>query len=132
MSTKAISAALTLGLALLAGAPASAQPEYIHKATLQTQAFPQPGYVTTMVRTVVDPGAIVARHTHPGVEMAYIDQGHAMVKIDGQPDQPVQGGGAFSVPDGVPHSVRNTGHGSLVIISTYVVDTSKPIASPAP
>ena len=55
-----------------------------------------------------------------------------MVKIDGQPDQPVQGGGVFSVPAGVPHSVRNTGHGSLVIISTYVVDASKPIASPAP
>ena len=41
-------------------------------------------------------------------------------------------GDSFSIPPGTVHSVRNAGPGALTIISTYVVEKNKPIASPAP
>ena len=33
---------------------------------------------------------------------------------------------------GTPHSVQNAGPGELTILSTYVVDRAKPLATPAP
>lgn len=109
-------------------APAST----VHKTTLQTQAFPGTVYDTVTVRALVDHGGIVARHTHPGIEMAYIVSGEALVKIMGRPDQTYKAGDTFAVPPQTPHSVRNVGPGALTIISTYVVDKSKPIATPDP
>jgi quercetin dioxygenase-like cupin family protein len=75
---------------------------------------------------------MVLRHTHPGVEMAYIVDGQALVKIMGRPDQTVATGASFAVPAETPHSVQNVGPGTLTILSTYVVDKSKPILTPAP
>ncbi|MDB5446712.1 MAG: hypothetical protein JWQ97_2029 [Phenylobacterium sp.] len=111
-------------------APAFAQP--VQKTTVQEQPFPGPIDHTVMVRTLVAGGAEVAPHTHPGVEMAYVADGQALVSIAGRPDQKVAAGGSFSVPNHVVHSVRNTGGGPLTMISTYVVDRRKPIATPAP
>jgi quercetin dioxygenase-like cupin family protein len=121
----AVTAAAAL-LSTLAGAQA------VHKDTLQTQPFPGPVYHTVMVHTLMDPGGTVAWHTHPGVEMAYVAQGRATLRVKGRPDQPVAAGGSFSIPVGTVHSVQNTSSGPLVLISTYVVDKNKPIVIPAP
>lgn len=117
---------------VFAGAAASvaaAQP--VQRTTLQEQPFPGPVIHTVTTRAVVARGGEVAPHTHPGIEMAYIADGQALVRIAGRPDQTVPTGGSFSVPDHVVHSVRNTGQGPLTMISTYVVDRRKPLASPA-
>jgi quercetin dioxygenase-like cupin family protein len=99
---------------------------------LQSQAFPEPVYNTVTVRTLVDNGGTVLRHTHPGVEMAYIVSGEALVKIMDRPDQTLKAGDSFTVPPETPHSVQNVGPEALTIVSTYVVNRSKPIATPAP
>lgn len=119
--------AVLLGLAPLAMAAAAP----IQKTTLQTQEFPGPVNHTVLVRTVIAKGATVAPHTHPGVEMAYVADGQALVKIEGRADQTLGPGGSFSVPKAVAHSVRNVGPGPLTVVSTYVVDRTKPIATPA-
>lgn len=124
-------AAGLIALAVLVGAPALAASLSIQKSTLQEQPFPGPVNHTVLVKTVVAQGAEVAPHTHPGVEMAFIAKGQALVTITGHPDQTLRAGGSFSVPEGVVHSVRNSGPGPLIIVSTYVVDKTKPIASPA-
>jgi quercetin dioxygenase-like cupin family protein len=108
---------------------AAAQP--IQRTTLQEQPFPGPVIHAVTVRTVVARGGEVAPHTHPGAEMAYVADGQALVRITGRPDETVSTGGSFSVPNHVVHSVRNTGQGALTMISTYVVDRRKPLASPA-
>ncbi len=123
---------VALALTAVLGSAAIAQPSAVHKSTLQTMAFPNPTYNTVTVRALVDHGGIVARHTHPGVEMAYIVSGEALVKIEGRPDQTVPPGGSFAVPPQTPHSVQNVGPGALTILSTYVVDRSKPILTPSP
>ncbi len=122
---------LTLSIAVFTAAAGLAQPGAVHKTTLQTLPFPQPVYATTMVKTVVDPGGLVAPHTHPGVELAFIAAGQAEVKIAGRPDQSLTAGDSFSVPAQTVHSVKNSGSVPLTLVSTYVVDQSKPIAAPA-
>jgi quercetin dioxygenase-like cupin family protein len=119
-------------LLVLPAHAANAQASAVHRTILQDQDFPPPAFHTTTVRVVVDTKGIVARHTHPGVEMAYITAGRAILTIAGQPDRTLSAGESFSIPPGTVHSVRNAGPDALVIISTYVVEKDKPIASPAP
>ena len=130
MIAKIAAGLLATAAGLAPVALATAQP--VQKTTLQEQPFPGPIDHTVMVRTVVARGAQVAPHTHPGVEMAYVASGQAVVSIAGRPDLEVSTGGSFSVPNQVVHSVRNVGDGELTMVSTYVVDQRKPIASPAP
>jgi quercetin dioxygenase-like cupin family protein len=120
--------AVALGLVALAP-PAQAQP--VQKTTLQEQPFPGPANHTVLVSTRVAHGAEVAPHTHPGVEMAYVVRGAARVRVAGRPDQRLTPGGSFTVAEGVVHSVKNVGPGPLTIVSTYVVDRTRPLASPA-
>lgn len=123
-----LSAVIALSLASAAGA----QPNMVHKTTLQDGPFPPPHYHTATVRTVVDRGGIVAPHTHPGIEMGYVLEGRAVLKVRGQPPRSLSTGDSFSIPVRVVHSVENTGPGALTMLSTYVVEIGQPIASPAP
>ena len=74
-------------------------------------------------------GFTVDRHTHPGVETGYILQGEADFMVEGQPDKRLKAGDHFNIA-GLPHSVR-AGPATKVVV-TYVVDKTKPLASPAP
>ena len=119
---------LAAGLASAAGAQASA----VHRTPLQDLPFPPPIYHTATIKAVVDPGGAVMPHTHPGIEMAYIASGKAIVTVAGQAARTLAAGDSFSIPSGTVHSVKNAGPGPLVMISTYVVDKSKPLVQPVP
>jgi quercetin dioxygenase-like cupin family protein len=119
-------------LALAAASAPLAQPQAVHRETLQSRDVPAPTYRSELMRVHVDRGGLVARHTHPGLEIGYIEDGQATVKIAGAPDRSLAKGDSFSVLAGTPHSVQNTGPGELTILSTYVVDKSKPLATPVP
>jgi quercetin dioxygenase-like cupin family protein len=133
-----MTSAVKIGLALaalvaLTIAPAAgAQPGTVHKTTLQDQGFPPPRYHTVTVRTVVDPFGEVARHTHPGLEMGYVLEGRAVLKVKGQSPRPLAAGDSFAIAAHTVHSVQNRGPGALTMLSTYVVERGQPIASPAP
>jgi quercetin dioxygenase-like cupin family protein len=118
------------GVALALSATVNAQPSAVHKTTLQTDPFPGAGNHSVLVHTDVDAGGLVGRHTHPGLELAFIDKGEALVRIDGRPELHLSAGASFDVPPKTPHSVQNVGQGVLTIVSTYVVDPAEPIASP--
>lgn len=132
--TPAAKIGLTLAaLALLAFAPAAvSQPDTVHKTTLQDQPFPAPVYHSVTMRTVVDAGGEVLPHTHPGIEMGYVLEGHAVLQVAGQPPRSLSVGDSFSIPARTVHSVQNAGPGPLTMLSTYVVEQGQPIASPAP
>jgi quercetin dioxygenase-like cupin family protein len=123
---------LTALAALLLASAAAAQPNTVHKTTLQDAPFPPPAYHSATVRTVVDPGGEVAPHTHPGVEMGYVLEGNAVLSVRGQPPRSLAAGDSFSIPPRTVHSVKNAGPGALTMLSTYVVLKGQPIASPAP
>lgn len=117
--------------AALSMASAANARDTFHKTTLQQQDFPGSTYRTVTVRTVIDPNGQVAAHTHPGAEMGYVLSGRGAVNVRGARSQPLAPGDSFSIPPGVVHSVRNMGRGPMTLLSTYVVNKSRPIASPA-
>jgi|HubBroStandDraft_1064217.scaffolds.fasta_scaffold381383_2 quercetin dioxygenase-like cupin family protein len=117
---------------LIAPSPASAQAGAVHKTMLQDQPFPEPLFHSVTIRTVVDPKGDVARHIHPGLEIGYVISGQARLMVAGQPPRPLAKGDSFAVPRDTVHELDNVGPGPLTVLSTYVVDAGKPVASPAP
>ncbi len=78
------------------------------------------------------PGALLPRHTHPGVELSYVVEGELTVTIEGRPDFVVKAGSSFSVSPGVVHSARNTASTPTKVIAVFVIEKGKPVALPAP
>jgi quercetin dioxygenase-like cupin family protein len=101
------------------------------KRTLLKQTDgPIEGYVTVEMRVDIEPGAEIARHTHPGVESGYVVEGGTDLAIDGIGEFALKPGDPYQVPTGVPHSAKN-GVAKTVLVATYVVEKGKPLASPA-
>jgi quercetin dioxygenase-like cupin family protein len=130
-SFRKVGVGLATVAALCLASAAGAQPDQVHKTTLEDTPFPPPVFHTVTVRTVVDPGGEVAPHTHPGLEMGYVLVGKALLNVRGQPQRSLVAGDSFSIPPRTVHSVHNTGPGALTMLSTYVVERGQPIASPA-
>jgi quercetin dioxygenase-like cupin family protein len=97
------------------------------RTQLQDQPFPGHGRHSVMVRAEVDPGSLIPRHMHPGLEMGYVEQGQAILYVAGQPPRSLSAGDSFAVPPMTVHDVRNTGTGSLTLITAFVVDVGKPV-----
>ena len=110
---------------------ANAQATAVHRAPLEEQAYPA-GYHSVTVKTTVDKGGTVLPHTHPGIENSYILEGQGTLKIQGKPDRMVKAGDSFAIPAAAVHSLTNTGPGPITIITTYILEKDKPLATPAP
>jgi quercetin dioxygenase-like cupin family protein len=121
-----------LGVVALGVAGAAAQQEALKRTPLQKVEFPSDPWVTQTMLVEIAAGATVPRHTHPGIEVTYVMEGEGDLMVQGQPDRHLKAGDSFNVPAGVPHSARNTGSGPEKLLVTYVVDKTKPLASPAP
>jgi quercetin dioxygenase-like cupin family protein len=92
---------------------------------------PAPGYVTLLVEATIEKGVVVARHTHPGIESAYVLEGGLEVPIQGQPTRNVKAGDGFEIPPETPHAGGKPAEAKTRILVTYVVEKGKPLASPA-
>jgi len=92
---------------------------------------PAPGYVTLLVEATIEAGVSVGRHTHPGIESAYVLEGGFEVPIQGQPTRVVKPGDALQIPPETPHAGGKPGESKSRLIITYVVEKGKPLASPA-
>ena len=118
--------------ALLISTGAFAQANAVHRVPLQDQPFPSPTYHSLTVKTTVDQGGTVLPHTHPGIEMSYLLEGQGTLKIAGQPDRMIKAGDSFAIPAVAVHSLVNTGPGAITMVTTYVVEKDKPLATPVP
>ncbi len=87
--------------------------------------------MSVLVAVEIEPGAVVARHTHPGVESAYVMEGEAELMVKGQPARQIKAGDGFHIPPETRHSARNGNKPSRLVV-TDVVEKDKPLASPAP
>lgn len=102
----------------------------LRRTIVQRGDGPAPGYETIMVAIEIEPGATVARHTHPGVESSFVIEGETELSMDGQAPRTVRAGENFQIPTGVPHSAKN-GDKPTRLSAVYVVEKGKPLASPA-
>jgi quercetin dioxygenase-like cupin family protein len=112
------------------GTPAATTPGVTRKILSQTDG-PTPGYVTLLVEAQIEAGVAVGRHTHPGVESAYVIEGGFELPIEGQPTLTLKPGDAFQIASGTPHAGGKAGTAKSRILITYVVEKGKPLASPA-
>jgi quercetin dioxygenase-like cupin family protein len=115
-------------------APAQAQAQQqggITRTVLQRVEFPGDRYATLVVLVEIAPGAVVAHHIHPGIEIGYLAEGEGEFLMQGQPARRIRAGDTVHVPPEVPHGLRN-GDRPMRFISTFVVEKDKPLASPAP
>jgi len=112
------------------GAPPAATGGVTRKILSQTDG-PTPGYTTLLVEATIEPGVSVARHTHPGVESAYVMEGGFELPIQGQATRTIKKGDGFQIPPETPHAGGKPGDAKTVILINYVVEKAKPLASPA-
>jgi quercetin dioxygenase-like cupin family protein len=92
---------------------------------------PTDGYVTMLVEAIIEAGVTVGRHTHPGIESAYVLEGGFELPIQGQPTRMMKAGDALQIPPNTPHAGGKPGTAKTRILITYVVEKGKPLASPA-
>jgi len=113
------------------GAPPSGTttPGVNRKILSQTDG-PMPGYVTIAVVAEIAAGTKVGRHTHPGIESAYVLEGEFDLPV-GDKTLKLKSGDAFQVPPNTPHAGGEPSKVNLKIAITYVVEKDKPLASPA-
>ena len=112
------------------GAPPAATGGVTRKILSQTDG-PAPGYETLLVEATIDAGVALGRHTHPGIESAYVLEGGFELPIQGQATRTIKAGDAFQIPPETPHAGGKAGTAKTVVLITYVVQKGKPLASPA-
>ena len=74
---------------------------------------------------------MIGRHTHPGIESAYMLEGGFDLPIEGQPTRAFKPGDGVVIPPNTPHAGSKNGDKKSHIVSTYIVEKGKPLASPA-
>jgi quercetin dioxygenase-like cupin family protein len=89
------------------------------------------GYEILLIEAEIEAGVAVGRHTHPGVESAYVLEGGFELPIQGMETKMLKPGEAFQVPANTPHAGGKAGTAKTRLIITYVVEKGKPLASPA-
>jgi quercetin dioxygenase-like cupin family protein len=76
------------------------------------------GQEVIQVRVDIPPGVLAARHSHPGVEIAYVLEGSLEYQFDGKPPVTLKAGEALFIPAGTIHSARNVGSGNGAELAT--------------
>src|SRR6476660_2142806 len=112
------------------GTSPPATPGVTRKILSQTDG-PAPGYVTLLVEAEIEAGVAVGRHTHPGIESAYVLEGGFELPIQGMETRMLKAGDAFQIPPNTPHAGGKAGTTKTRVLITYVVEKDKPLASPA-
>jgi quercetin dioxygenase-like cupin family protein len=110
----------------------SAQQPGFKRTILQQADMSIPGKEAVTGIAELQPNASAGRHSHPGEEIGYVLEGIVLVEQDGQPARTVSAGQTFLIPAGTVHNATNRGVGAVRILSTYIVEKGKPLATPAP
>ena len=136
MSGRTMAGVAMLAAALLASCKQSEvkTPEPTPKPGMEL-AFDVPqgdaAQVVHVVTRDIPAGGEIPWHTHPGVEIAYVESGNVELEMAGKDVLKLGPGGHFMVPRGTVHSGRNTGQAAARLVLTYVVDKDATLRMPA-
>ncbi len=120
---------VVLGLAGLAAVIAAQQPGF-KRTVLQESDLSMPGPQAVTATAELPAGVASGRHAHPGEECGYVLEGPITIEVDGKAPVTLQTGQTFFVPAGAVHNAR-AGSTAGKILSTYIVEKGKPLATPA-
>jgi quercetin dioxygenase-like cupin family protein len=100
------------------------------RVELQKHDISTAGREAVMARGEFNAGVAVPKHTHPGEEVAYILEGQLTLEVEGKPPVVLKAGDVFFVPAGTVHAAKNSGTTPTKVLSTYIVEKGKPLATP--
>lgn len=132
MSTiRTIAAAMLVIGGSLTAQLAPAQSTGLGRTDVLQHDLDTPGREVVQVRVDFGPGVVAPRHSHPGVEVAYVLEGTIEYQIDGKPPVVLKTGDALFIPTGAIHTARNIGSSKASELATYIVEKGKPAFVPA-
>ncbi|MFH8625984.1 cupin domain-containing protein [Streptomyces vietnamensis] len=102
----------------------------VTRTLLQEHPSPAEGWEAVQTLVQIPRHKESGRHSHPGVEVGYIIQGDVLMEFDDRPPLRLRTGDPFFIPNGVIHNARNVGKVTTMMLSTYVVDETKPLVTP--
>lgn len=130
-ATRFMVAVMLIATGGLMGPLAQAQSSGLGRTDVLQHDLGIAGREVVQVRVDFAPGVLAARHSHPGVEVAYVLDGTIEYQIDGKQPLTLKTGDALFIPDGAIHSARNVGEGKASELATYFVEKGKPAFVPA-
>lgn len=88
-----------------------------------------PGREIVQVLTEIPCGVESGWHTHPGEEVGYIVAGKVQMMIEDRPTLVLDAGDGFLIPPGTPHNALDLGPETGMMLSTYLVEVGRPLAT---
>jgi quercetin dioxygenase-like cupin family protein len=101
----------------------------LRRTEVQRATSSIPGREIVQVRTEIPEGVESGWHLHPGEEVGYILQGTVEMSVEGRPARTLHAGDGFLIPPRTPHNARDTGPGTGLMLSTYLVEIGQPLAT---
>jgi quercetin dioxygenase-like cupin family protein len=101
----------------------------VTRTLLQEHPSPAAGWEAVQTLVQIPRHRESGRHSHPGIEVGYIIRGDVLMEFDDRPPLRLRTGDPFFIPNGVIHNARNVGTVTTMMLSTYVVDETKPLVT---
>ncbi|MEV6669511.1 cupin domain-containing protein [Streptomyces sp. NPDC051162] len=101
----------------------------VTRTVLQRHPSPAKGWETVQTLVEIPRGKESGRHSHPGVEVGYIVRGDVLMVFDDGHVLRLRTGDPFFIPSEAIHNARNVGTVTTMMLSTYVVDETKPLVT---
>jgi quercetin dioxygenase-like cupin family protein len=133
----AVSGVVGIGLAAALASTAPGRPGPLaqsigfSRVVLQDQPLGLDNRHTVTARAQFEPGGAAGWHSHPGEEIGYALEGVVELSVAGRSPIQLKAGDAFFIPAGVAHNGRNLGQGRAALLSVFVLENGKPVATPA-
>jgi quercetin dioxygenase-like cupin family protein len=101
----------------------------LQRTEIQRRPSSIPGREIVQVRTEIPAGVESGWHIHPGEEVGYILAGTVRMMIRDQETLTLHAGDGFLIPPRTPHNATDLGPGTGLMLSTYIVETGRPLAT---
>jgi quercetin dioxygenase-like cupin family protein len=99
----------------------------LHRTDLLKRDLDVAGREVIQVRVDFEPGVASPKHSHPGVEVAFVIEGTFEYQLDGQPPVMLKAGDSLYIPAGTAHIAKNIGTGNGAELATYIVKKDTPL-----
>src|SRR6202008_3932791 len=76
------------------------------------------GYEILLIEATIEAGVPVGRHTHPGIESAYVLEGGFELPVEGQATRMLKAGDGFQIPPHTPHAGGKPGTARTRVLIT--------------
>jgi quercetin dioxygenase-like cupin family protein len=113
----------------VAAQPADALTARLERTEIQRGPSSISGREIVQMLTVIPVGVESGWHTHPGEEVGYILAGTVHMAIKDEPTLVLNTGDGFLIPPGTPHNALDLGPKTGMMLSTYIVELGRPLAS---